>query len=395
MMTLNIVAAIKNTPRTPLKGGIVRWRLLRFQLVCTTIIFIHTFSFSPTYAQTWDLVWSDEFDAAGIDVGKWEFMIGDGSAYGIPGWGNNELEYYRRENATIENGKLVITAKKETFGGKSYTSARMRTLTKGDWAYGRFEIRAKLPFGKGIWPAIWMLPSDNVYGGWAASGEIDIMELVGHEPNRMHGTLHFGGAWPNNTSTTGSYTLPAGNFSDDFHTFRLEWQPGEMRWYMDDLHFQTRTQWHSTGGPFPAPFNQRFHLLLNLAVGGNWPGSPDATTTFPQRMEVDYVRVYRDRSVRVDTREDRFVPQSYALHQNFPNPFNPTTTLHYDLPQADSVSLEIYDLTGKKIATLVEKQQSAGQYALRFDASALSSGVYIASLRTTRFQKEIKMLLLR
>ncbi len=347
------------------------------------------------HAQTWDLIWSDEFDAAGIDVDKWDFQIGDGSAYGIPGWGNNELEYYRRENATIENGKLIITAKKEAFAGKSYTSARMRTIMKGDWTYGRFEIRAKLPFGKGIWPAIWMLSTDNVYGGWAASGEIDIMELVGHEPNRVHGTLHFGGASPNNTSTTGSYTLPAGNFSDDFHVFRLEWQPGEMRWYIDNVHFQTRTQWWSRGGPFPAPFNQRFHLLLNVAVGGNWPGNPDATTTFPQRMEVDYVRVYRDRSVSVEERNDEFAPKSFALHQNFPNPFNPATTLHYDLPQADSVTLEIYDLAGKKIATLVDKQQSAGQYALHFDGSALSSGVYIARLRTTRFQKEIKMLLMR
>lgn len=362
--------------------------------IAKSVIFL-TILFSSVHAQTWDLIWSDEFEAAGIDVGKWEFQIGDGSAYGIPGWGNNELEYYRRENATIENGKLIITAKQEAFGGKNYTSARMRTMLKGDWTYGRFEIRAKLPYGKGIWPAIWMLPTDNAYGGWAASGEIDIMELVGHEPNKVHGTLHFGGTWPNNTSASLAYTLPSGKFADDFHVFRLEWRPGEMRWYMDNVLYHTRTQWHSAGGPFPAPFNQRFHLLLNVAVGGNWPGNPDATTTFPQRMEVDYVRVYRDRSVSVEARGDEFVPKSFALHQNFPNPFNPTTTLHYDLPQADSVTLEILDLTGKKIATLVDKQQSAGQYALRFDASALSSGVYVASLRTSRFQKEIKMLLMR
>jgi beta-glucanase (GH16 family) len=349
----------------------------------------------PAQAQTWELVWSDEFDSAAVNTNKWEFQIGDGSAYGIPGWGNNELQYYRSENAAIENGKLVITAKRESFGGKSYTSTRMRTYLKGDWTYGRFEIRAKLPFGKGIWPAIWMLPTDNVYGGWAASGEIDIMELVGHEPNKIYGSLHYGGAWPNNTFVNASHTLPAGNFSDDFHTFRLEWKPGEIRWYMDDVLYHTRTQWWSSNGPFPAPFDKRFHLLLNVAVGGNWPGSPDATTTFPQRMEVDYVRVYRDRSVSVEEREGKFVPQAFALHQNFPNPFNPATILHYDLPQADAVTLEIYDLNGKKIATLVNKQQAAGQYALRFDGSALSSGVYVASLRTTRFQGEIKMLLMR
>ncbi len=347
-------------------------------------------------AQTWELVWSDEFDSTHVNLNKWSFQIGDGSAYGIPGWGNNELQYYRSENATLENGKLVITAKKESFAGKSYTSTRMRTNLKGDWTYGRFEIRAKLPFGKGLWPAFWMLPTDNVYGGWAASGEIDIMELVGHEPNKVYGSLHFGGAWPNNTFVNAFYSLASGNFSDDFHVFRIEWQPGEIRWYVDEVHYQTRTQWWSSGGPFPAPFNQRFHILLNVAVGGNWPGSPDASTIFPQRMEVDYVRVYRDRNLTsVDTREDRFLPKVFALHQNFPNPFNPATTLHYDLPQADSVTLEVYDLTGKKIATLVREQQAAGQYALRFDGSALSSGLYVCRLRTTRFQHEIKLLLMK
>lgn len=350
---------------------------------------------ASAHAQDWQLIWADEFETVSVDVGKWEFQIGDGSAYGIPGWGNNELQYYRSENATLENGKLVITAKKETFGGKSYTSTRMRTYLKGDWTYGRFEIRAKLPFGKGIWPAIWMLPTDNTYGGWAASGEIDIMELVGHEPNKVHGTLHFGGAWPNNASANAFHTLPTGRFADDFHVFRIEWKPGEIRWYMDDVLYHTRTQWWSSNGPFPAPFDKRFHLLLNVAVGGNWPGSPDATTTFPQRMEVDYVRVYRDRSVSVEEREEHFVPQAFALRQNFPNPFNPATMIHYDLPQADSVTLEVYDLTGKKLATLVERQQQAGQYAIRFDGSALSSGVYVARLRTSRFQHEIKMLLMR
>lgn len=393
-MNFKAVLVLNDTSR---KGGIVRWRLLGLPPACRTIlfIFIFAFSFSSVYAQNWQLIWSDEFETASVDVSKWEFQIGDGSAYGIPGWGNNELQYYRSENATMENGKLVITAKRETFGGKSYTSTRLRTYLKGDWSYGRFEIRAKLPLGQGIWPAIWMLPSDNVYGAWAASGEIDIMELVGHEPNRVHGTLHFGGTWPNNTSATTSYILPAGNFAEGFHTFRLEWKPGEMRWYVDEVLYATRTQWWSSNGPFPAPFNQRFHLLLNVAVGGNWPGNPDATTTFPQRMEVDYVRVYRDRSVSVEEQEDRFIPQSFALHQNFPNPFNPATTLYYDLPQADSLTLEVFDLHGKKIATLVNTHQTPGQYALRFDGSALSSGVYIARMRTSRFQKEIKMQLLK
>jgi hypothetical protein len=151
----------------------------------------------------------------------------------------------------------------------------------------------KLPYGQGLWPAFWMLPTDWVYGGWAASGEIDIMELVGHAPNVVHGTIHYHGEWPENWSSGGSWTLPSGNFSDDFHVFALEWQEGIMRWYVDGIHYLTRTSWDTVAGaPFPAPFDQRFHLLLNVAVGGNWPGNPDPSTVFPQQMVVDYVRVY-------------------------------------------------------------------------------------------------------
>jgi beta-glucanase (GH16 family) len=169
----------------------------------------------------------------------------------------------------------------------------MRTVGKGDWTYGRFEMRARLPQGQGLWPAFWMMPSDNTYGGWAASGEIDIMELIGREPGTVYGTLHHGGSWPNNTHTGITYTLDQGRFADDFHVFAVEWEAGEMRWYVDDVQYQTQTEWSTTGAPFPAPFDQRFHILLNVAVGGNFPGNPDTTTTFPQRMEVDYVRVYQ------------------------------------------------------------------------------------------------------
>jgi beta-glucanase (GH16 family) len=351
---------------------------------------------SSATAQNWQLVWSDEFNGTGVDQSKWEFQLGDGTAYGIPGWGNNELQWYRQENAVTENGFLIITAKRESFVGYAYTSTRMRTRNKGDWKYGRIEMRAKLPFGKGIWPAFWLLPTDNVYGGWAASGEIDIMELVGHEPHKTHGTLHYGGQWPNNTSSGAFYTLPAGKFSDDFHVFALEWKPGEMRWYVDNVHYQTQTSWWSAGGPFPAPFDQRFHILLNVAVGGNWPGAPDASTVFPQRLEVDYVRVYQDAgATAVDDRSEVFLPKKFSLHQNFPNPFNPATVIRYDLPQPDSVVLEVFDLFGQKVQTLVNQQQGAGQYSISFDGRALSSGVYVYKIKTTHFQQANKMLLLR
>jgi beta-glucanase (GH16 family) len=229
-----------------------------------------------------------------LDTNKWEAMLGTGTSYGLPaGWGNNERQYYQAENATVADGLLTITAKEEAVSGSSYTSSRLRTLGMGDWTYGRIEMRAKMPIGQGLWPAFWMLPTDTRYGGWAASGEIDITEYLGHEPSRVHGTIHFGSQWPNSSSSGASYDLPGGTFHDDFHVFAIEWQRGEIRWYIDDVHYETKTEWFSTAGPFPAPFDVDFHILLNLAVGGNWPGAPDSTTSFPQELVVDYVRVYQ------------------------------------------------------------------------------------------------------
>ena len=241
----------------------------------------------------WELVWNDEFEDSLIDLTKWEHEVN------AEGGGNNELQYYtdRPENSFVENGNLIIQALKENYTGsegtREYTSARLRTLKKGDWKYGRFDIKAKLPYGKGIWPAIWMLPTEWKYGGWAASGEIDIMELIGHEPNKVYGTLHYGGEWPDNVHSGTFYSLTYNNFSDDFHLFTLEWEPNEFRWYVDGIHYQTQSEWYSKNGDYPAPFNQYFHLLVNVAVGGNWPGNPDNSTIFPQRMTIDYVRVYK------------------------------------------------------------------------------------------------------
>lgn len=189
------------------------------------------------------------------------------------------------ENIHTENGYLIIDSKKETYQNSSYTSARIKTKSKGDWTYGRYEIRAKLPKGQGIWPAIWMLPSDNFYGGWAASGEIDIMEMLGHEPSKVYGTIHYGGAWPNNQSSGTSTVLPIGDFSQDFHLFALEWDSSSLSWYVDSTRYQKVEH--------KQPFDKPFHLLINVAIGGNWPGIPDATTEFPVRMEVDFVRVYQ------------------------------------------------------------------------------------------------------
>lgn len=244
------------------------------------------------FAQGYELVWEDDFGGTQVDPAKWEFQIGTGCP-DLCGWGNNELQYYRAENATVAGGFLTIRAKQESFGGRNYTSARLRTRNRGDWTYGRIEMRAKMPIGRGLWSAFWMLPTDEIYGTWAASGEIDIVEHIGQDPARVLGTLHYGGTWPNNTSWGDDYLLPSGNFHDGFHDFALEWEPCEIRWYVDGVLYATRDDWFSAGGPYPAPFDQRFHLLLNLAVGGNLPGPPDQTTQFPQDLVVDYVRVYR------------------------------------------------------------------------------------------------------
>ncbi len=241
----------------------------------------------------WVLVWNDEFDASAIDSNKWEHEVNG------KGGGNNELQYYtdREVNSRVENGVLIIQARKEQYTGldgtREYTSARMRTAGKGDWQYGRFEIRAKLPEGQGLWPAIWMLSTYGNYGGWAASGEIDIMEELGQEPNRVYGTLHYGAAWPNNVQQGRSFVLPEGMFSEDFHTFAIEWDTTRFQWFVDDSCYSTITSWYTEGHDYPAPFDQKFHLILNVAVGGDWPGSPDATTIFPQQMVVDYVRVFQ------------------------------------------------------------------------------------------------------
>ncbi|XEC95405.1 glycoside hydrolase family 16 protein [Paenibacillus tarimensis] len=255
----------------------------------------------------WKLIWSDEFDQDQLDRTKWTFDIGNGFTDGngnyVSGWGNNELEYYtgREDNARVKDGKLIITAVRERFEGFDYTSARLKTKGLFSTTYGRFEFRAKLPAGKGLWPALWLLPEDDKYGGWAASGEIDVMEAKGSIPGMVSGAIHFGGSWPNNTYKDGRYTFPEGTTIEDDHVYALEWEPGAIHWYVDGELVQTQTEWYSRGNqedggespPFPAPFDQPFYMLMNLAVGGNFDGAPDENTVFPARMEVDYVRVYR------------------------------------------------------------------------------------------------------
>ncbi len=240
--------------------------------------------------------WQDEFDGTSVESARWTFDIGTGAQHGLSGWGNNELQYYtnRSQNASVSNGTLKITALKENYGGQSYTSARLKTEGLFSQAGGRFEIRAALPTGQGFWPAIWMLPANETYGGWAASGEIDIMEARGQQADRVNAAIHYGDSWPNNTWSESTRVLPAGQTIASFHTYALEWDTADrpaMRWYVDDVLYATKTLWWSSGAAYPAPFDKPFHMLLNLAVGGNYVGSPNGSTPFPGTMQVDYVRV--------------------------------------------------------------------------------------------------------
>ncbi|MGC5015400.1 ricin-type beta-trefoil lectin domain protein [Streptosporangium sp. DT93] len=241
------------------------------------------------------LVWSDEFNAAagtGADASKWRHDVGGG------GWGNNERQYYTtgtQNTAHDGAGNLVITARKGNpsghgcwYGSCEYTSGKLTTAATFTRAYGRFEARMKLPRGRGMWPAFWMLGTGGA--PWPSNGEIDIMENVGTVPGQVLGSLH-GPGYSGGSPLSGSYDLPAGQaFADAFHTFTVDWEPGSVTWYVDGVQYSRKTPADTRGNPWV--YDHPFFMILNLAVGGNWPGSPDASTTFPQQLTVDYVRVY-------------------------------------------------------------------------------------------------------
>ncbi len=233
----------------------------------------------------WDLVWHDEFEGETINLDNWTFDIG-GS-----GWGNSESQFYtdRPENARIEDGMLLIEARQEDFQGRGYTSARLKTENLQAWAYGRIEARLKLPTGQGIWSAFWMLGENFTQVGWPRSGEIDIMENIG-DPHTVYGTVH-GPGYSGGNGIGSPFTLMGSELDQEFHTYAVEWEPGEIRWYVDETLFNKVTD---TDVPGAWVFDHPFFIILNLAVGGVWPGYPDETTTFPQQYRIDYVRVYQD-----------------------------------------------------------------------------------------------------
>ena len=272
-----------------------------------------TVATAPTPPAGYHLTWHDEFDGTAIDRTKWDFDTGTGISvfddHGrfvtfVNGWGNAEQECYtdRHANAYVAGGSLHIKAVKEDYRGGHYTSARLKTGGRGEvplfaQRYGRVEFRAKLPTGQGLWPALWLLPQDEAYGGWAASGEIDVMENRGSQPDVVQGTIHYGGTSPKNVWAGQQYRLPDGGTVADWHVYGLDWQPGRLAWSVDGVVWFTRDAWFSrdrrgVDRPWPAPFDRPFFVVINLAVGGQFGGNPAAATTFPQEMLVDYVRAY-------------------------------------------------------------------------------------------------------
>ena len=241
----------------------------------------------------WELIWNDEFKNPELNLDKWSYEIGG------HGWGNNELQFYTDNDSTafIEDGNLVLRAKVVPQGTGSsnnlryFTSARLRTSGKGDWRYGRIEVKAKLALGQGIWPAIWMLPTDWMYGGWPQSGEIDIMEHVGYDPGHVHGSIHTE-SYNHKINTQKGGSLKLDSIDTAFYVYAIEWFEDRIDFFInDDKYYSFQNDNNNNFKTWP--FNQRFHLLINIAVGGDWPGSPDETTSFPTEMKIDYVRVYQ------------------------------------------------------------------------------------------------------
>ncbi|NTX99750.1 carbohydrate binding domain-containing protein [Deinococcus sp. JMULE3] len=355
-----------------------------------------------TGASTATPVWADEFNGTQLDTSKWSYQTGNGFMNGndyVAGWGNNELEYYtdRASNVSVQGGNLVITAKKEQFTGPTgnttgtfdWTSGRVRTAGKFSRTYGRFEIRAKFPRGKGFWPAVWMLPeTPSPYPGWAANGEIDIAEGWGSKPTELAQTIHYGGVWPNNVYKGETVTFANGGTMDQWHTYAVEWTPGKIQWFIDGKLTSEKTQWWSAKNnpptsdadlnAWPAPFDKPFHLLLNLAVGGNFDGNPDATTPDQGQMLVDYVRVYgmQNENGSAGPKPD----MTYPWTPRPARPALPDGNLVYngsfDLSDTDPlVTPDATSLSGVNNSKFWTMYTSDGQVTLSNDAGALKADI--------------------
>ena len=330
---------------------------------------------TPLWSQSsYELVWSDEFNSNGFpDSTSWSYETGAG------GWGNNELEYYtskRLDNARVENGSLILEARKESYSGSNYTSARLMTYHNGKyWKYGRIEARMKLPYGQGIWPAFWMMGKSLFAGtGWPACGEIDIMELIGGGEGRddkVYGTAHWANAAGSHAQYGGNYQLAQGIFADTFHIFSIEWTETYIKWFVDGIQFNVISITPSD----LSEFHQEFFLILNLAVGGNWPGYPDSTTVFPQKLEVDYIRVFQMNTTAIEPKRD---DNSLIVYPS------PATDKLFVKNLKKKQKYFFFDCLGKMVRTGVI---SPGSY---IKLNGLNPGIYIIQFPEQYIPRQIK-----
>ena len=326
-------------------------------------------------SQTYDLVWSDEFDYTGLpDTTKWSYDVGG------HGWGNQELQYYtyrRLDNARVEEGKLIIEARKETYQGKNYTSARLVTKNQGDWLYGKIEVSARLPKGRGTWPAIWMLPTDWEYGDWPSSGEIDIMEHVGYDEGVVHGTVHTE-AFNHSLGTHKGDTVNLPDATTAFHKYAIEWTPYEIYFLADSTKYFTFIKYDADYKKWP--FDKRFHLILNIAVGGSWGGVQGVDeNAFPATMEIDFVRVYQLAPTRAAEEYEKKIWNPDNSEREFiisPNPFIDQVIISCS---RCIDRIEIYNIIGQKVINTVYNQQGNGSLIV-LNLEHLERGIYFFGL---------------
>jgi beta-glucanase (GH16 family) len=333
------------------------------------LILLH---FYTVNAQNWGLVWSDEFNGTSIDAANWKFETGGG------GWGNNELEYYtnRPENAVINNGNLLIIARKESFSGSGYTSARMKTQGLKYWTYGKIEARIKLPATQGVWPAFWTLGESITTDSWPKCGEIDIMEHINKAP-AINGTIH----WDNN-----GHAQYGGDTLCDvlkYHVYGIEWDSKAIKWTLDGKKYKEANIANGINGT--SEFHKPFFLLLNMAVGGSWPGNPDGTSVFPDTMFIDYVRVYQ---VATGFSENLATAFSASI---FPNPTDGNSELLLNAPENGVYTIKIMNdcgqLVAEELATAVKDQTAY----MNLDMEQLPTGLYHVLIEGNGFKYALKL----
>lgn len=344
-------------------------RTKNFLLNSCISVSVALFSITSIHAQPlngWSLVWSDEFNAASLDRTKWQLEMNEGD--------HGETAYTERtQNLYIADGCLVLQAQKEKYSGEQYTSTQVSSRNMGHWKYGRFDIRAKLPYGQGMWPAIWMMPNNPAYGGWPRSGEIDIMENLGDNTRLLYSTLHHSAS---NAQIQGTYTTPVGqSLSDTFHVYTMIWDAGSFAFYIDSSHNYLNTKsWSPSNVTYPKPFDQTFFMMFDLAVGGSWGGLPDSSTVFPQKMLVDWIRVYkRDSSTAIE-------PRSESKLSREPLVTISGKWVELDLKTNVSANFSIHDMGGREVAR-VNCIHNSGLTRVPVPAT-LSRGFYVWKLVT-------------